>query len=675
MTVLFCDIVDSTPLSAAIDPEEWQELIAEYLETCTAAVERYGGHVAQYLGDGVLAYFGFPNAHEDDPERAVRAALDILGDLAPLRRRVVGRQGATFGSRVGIHTGRVVVAAVGGGEHVEQLAVGDTPNLAARLQALAEPDSVLISDVTARRIGPRLLADPLGPLSLRGFAEPIAVHRVRGLASEGTRTRAGALIGRAVELAALRAAFLAARAGTGKFRLIVGEAGIGKTRLLEALRESLASEPHLFLCASCSGYREGNPLFPFANALRSYLGLSEDAPTPEHVLGALERAGLSAREDRTALAGLLGAPPGDSAGPPERLRRTRIDALLRWLAALASRRTLILAVEDLHWADPTSLELVGALKARLTDSPILCLVTARPDFAAPWPLDATEERIALERLPHEEIERLVREVWLGAVAPEIAARVAARADGVPLFAEEIAKAVRDTQRGELVIPETLQDSLNARLDRLGPARELAQRASVIGREFSRELLEELYPEELPDLDRELHALTRAEIVQSIGGEGRAERFAFKHGLLRDAAYAGILRRDRRALHARVSDALENRFREHGRRSPELVAHHAAEAGRPLRAVAEWHRAARRAARAGACAEALAHLERAFEQLVQIEAKEDRERQEIMLVMTQSGVVAQKEGFASERYLALVQRADALCEAQGFSMLRPGDSPG
>jgi class 3 adenylate cyclase len=524
LTVLFCDLVGSTERSAHLDPEEWREIVGRYQRAASEVVVRFDGHVAQILGDGLLAYFGWPRAHDDDAERAVRTGLALVDAV----------QGAPDGLsvRVGIHTGPVVVGLLGAGERAETLAVGEVPNVAARVQALAGPDSVLVTSATHRLVAGLFVAEEAGDRALKGISEPVTLFRVNGTTGVRGRLRAAAargltpFVGRAEERRLLRSRWERTQEGDGQVVLVAGEAGIGKSRLVEVLREDLAEVPHTWLECACSPYHSNTPFFPVIDMLQRGLAWGGDEKPGERVASlerALVLAGLEPARALPLVAPLLGLPVPEGYPPlllaPEAQRKRLLATLVAWVVGGARVQPMVIATEDVHWADPSTLELQGLLVEQGATVPLLLVFTARPEYRAPWPMRAHHAQLTLSRLPRREVREMVeRVIERAALAPEVIEGVVARTDGVPLFVEELTRLVLEGGgRGVgREIPVTLQDSLMARLDRLGPAKEVAQIASAIGRGFSWALLRAVAPLRDAELEAALVRLADAELVYARG---------------------------------------------------------------------------------------------------------------------------------------------------------------
>jgi class 3 adenylate cyclase len=635
LTVMFVDLVGSTELSHRLDPEEMSKLLRTYQNAVTGEVARFEGHVAKLMGDGVLCYFGWPRAHEDEAERAVRAGLAIAGAVPPL----VTPAGGPLAARVGIATGVVVVGElVGEGAAREEAVVGETPNLAARLQALAEPGGVVVSDATRRLVGGLFGLEDLGPQRLKGIEAPVHVFAVRGERATDDRFAArqsGAplpLVGRDLELGLLLDRWRLARGGEGQVVLLCGEPGIGKSRIMLALRERLRAEPRTSVRYNCSPFYRNSALYPAIEQLTRAAGfaLGDDAPTRLAKLEALAAQAANPDEVLPYLIDLLGLPPdARHALPPltpqERKART-LRALLAQLEGLARRSPVLLVLEDAHWCDPTTLELFDRVVERVASLPVLLVVTFRPEFGPPWAGHAHVTSLALSRLGRAEAGAIADEVAGGRELPaDLLDTIVARTDGVPLFVEELTKAVleagllrpegdRYVLRGPLpplAIPATLQDSLMARLDRLAPVKEVAQTAAVIGREFSHALLAAVAGLDERQLADALDRLIAAELIFRRGAPTEP-LYVFKHALVQDAVYQSLLRSRRQQLHAKVAEAIETGRAEEGGAPPEILAHHLTEAGLLARALPAWLAAGERAWRRSTYLEAIAHLRRGLE---------------------------------------------------------------
>jgi len=690
LTVLFCDLVGSTALAESLDPEDLRELTGTYHAVCEAAIRRHDGHIAQYLGDGVLVYFGYPVAHEDDARRAVRAALEILGDLSELSARLQKERNISLNARLGIHTGPVVVGDVGGGERREQLALGKTPNLAARIQNIAAPGTVVVSEDTHRIVRGFFEVHSLGAHEIKGLSEVVTLHRV--LRESGAdsrldverRTGLTPLTGRDEELASLNGMWSNVSTSGGHAVLVQGEAGIGKSRIVDSLRAHVLHQSGTVLECVCTPYAQNAPLFPIVGLVERVLGFTRettDADKRAAIAQRLARRGILTEETLSLMAGLLTIPPTDGDPlvnySPQKQRERTLETLLAWLLAVTKDGPTLWVVEDLHWVDPTTLQFVSSVIDALSAAPLLVILTFRPDFAAPWRENGHVSSMILSRLAAGETSSMAVRVAHGkAIPPDVLSQIVARTEGIPLFVEEVTKAVLELgvlvereDRFEIsgplppdLIPSTVQGSLNARLDRLGPAKGIAQVAATIGREFSYALLSVVAEESEAKLRRALNRLTSAELVYR-RGDSPEETYLFKHALVRDAAYTSLLKKSRRALHERIAEALANRFPDIAKQHPELVAEHFSAAGRADQAVNFWLRAGQLAVGRAANHEAITHLNRGL--MLAGELPEPvRLRQEMEFLITLIPALIASEGWASIELERVYRRAAELVDLLG-----------
>jgi class 3 adenylate cyclase len=675
LTVMFVDLVGSTALSGRLDPEEMSELIRGYQNVVTGEITRVGGHVAKFLGDGVLAYFGWPKADEHATERAVRAGLAIAAAVPGLR----SPGGEPLAAHVGIATGLVVVGElIGEGAAREEAVVGETPNLAARLQGLAEPGMVVVAPGTRRLLGDLFEFEDMGPRALKGVAEPVRVWRVSGPGDAEGRfealRRSGLTpqVGREPELGLLLDRWRLAGAGEGQAVLLLGEPGVGKSRLVLELRERLRDQPRARLSYACSPHHANSALWPVIRQVERAAGFGRDDPPPVRLAklaGLLRQALPDPDEALPLVAELLSIParagyvPLDLT-PQERKART-FEVLLAQLGGLAARRPVLMVLEDAHWLDPTTHEFFDQAVERLRRLPVLLVATLRPDVAPPWTGFPHVTLLTLGRLARSEAAALAAQTAGGHALPdEVLERILARTGGVPLFVEELTKAVLETgPPGDGDVPASLHDTLMARLDRLGPVKEVAQVGAVIGREFQHRLLAavaELPEEQLADAAGQL---VRAELVFRRGA-GSDATYSFKHALVRDAAYLSLLRSRRRLLHGRVAAAIERRFPEIAAASPETLALHLEEGGRALDAATRWHEAAGRADLRAAYLEARSYLERALS-LVSPEKDEPAFlRQRLGSLLALANVWRNLEGAPSRAAAALSEETLRLADAVG-----------
>ena len=690
LTVVLCDLVGSTSLSTRLDPEDLGKILFDFLRCCDNAIRRYDGHVARLMGDGVLAYFGFPTAHEDDAERAVRAALEMVESISALTIPVAKR----LEVRIGIASGLVVVGdLIGEGGAREFALVGDAPNLAARLQALAEPGQILIAPRTRLLLGRLFEFADLGDHNLKGFERPIHVWRVLAAGSALSRFEARTsleltpLIDRQAELRLLQKQYAKAKRGKGQIVLISGEAGIGKSRLILALRARLTEERYGFIPFQCSSYHSSSALHPIIRYLEHAAGITRDS-APAVKLDGLEqlvrRTTEQAKSIVPLLAALLSIPTGDRylrrELTPEQLKDQTFSALLALLQASAEQQPAILVFEDVHWADPTSLELLERIRDNVKNWRTFVILSHRPNLTLPWAEQPHVTSLTVSRLDRVQVSSMVQSLTKGKVLPRTTIdQILAKTDGVPLFVEEITKAVLESAVGgsyegrsgtqpTLLVPETLHDSLMARLDQLAPVRAVAQIAAVIGRDFSYELLKATAPFSESDVQSAIDRLLASGLVFQ-GGHVGGQSFSFKHALVRDEAYASILHDQRRKLHGTIAEVLCRDFPEIAAAAPEIVAQHYAEAGRAKLAIDYWMEAARQASERSAFVEASTHLQMALKRLVDLPADVERDNLELQLQRSLGDAFAAAKGFAAAETAEVYKRALELCSSAQNSAQR------
>jgi class 3 adenylate cyclase/tetratricopeptide (TPR) repeat protein/energy-coupling factor transporter ATP-binding protein EcfA2 len=687
LTVMFCDLVGSTALSARLDPEDMRTLIGAYHSRITEVISPYQGIIARYTGDGVLVYFGYPQAHEDDAEQAVRAGLALVDTVAKLSTDT----DAALSARIGIATGVAVVGDLTGeGAARERAAIGETPNLAARLQTLAEPGTVLICPSTRRLAGGHFDYHDIGPQALKGWAEPISVWQVLGTSGVESRfaamhkTKLPPLFGREEETDLLLRRWRHATQEEGRVVMLTGEPGIGKSHIALALDERLQSESHITLRYFCSAHHTNSALFPFIGQLERAAGFKHSDTPAEKLpkLDALLAQSTHDPEHVAVLANLLALPADDryrlqELSPQKRKEKT-LAALLAQLDGLAARQPVLIIFEDVQWIDPTSLELLVATVEHLPQLRALLLVTARPEFTPPWPNYPHLTTISLTRLGRRDGAALVERVTGGKTLPkEVMDQILAHTDGVPLFIEELTKMVLEggllqERDGHyvlgrplppLAIPTTLQASLMARLDRLSLVREVAQIGAVAGRDFHYELLNAVAGLPKERLDEALDQLVRSELVFRRGEIPNAV-YTFKHALVRDAAYTGLLKSRRAQMHGAIANVLEQQFPEIVQTQPETLAHHLTEAGLTEKAIGSWLQAGKNAALRSANLEAIAHLQRGIEVTGHLPASEGKDRSELDLQLVLGPCLIATHGPAAINALATFARARELCERLG-----------
>lgn len=683
LTVMCYDLVDSTAIATELDPEDLREVIAAFHRCITDEVERFGGFVARYIGDGALAYFGYPRANENDPERAIAAGLATIEAVS--RLSLHGRRPRV---RIGIATGLVVIGDIAGvSGYPEHDIAGGTPNLAVRLQALAEPGSIVISSMARRLVGNLFRYSDLGEQRLKGFAEPQRLWQVIGKGPVDSRFEARhdtgrtKLVGRRRELAVLLRAWRWAKEGNGRVVLLAGEAGIGKSRIASVLSERLCDDPHVRLRYFCSPHQQESPLAPCIGHIERAAGLQrEDTGTRK-----LEKlAAILPAEDRRGptvalLADLLSIPlpdgyPAPQLTPQQRRART-LDVLVRQLEQLSRGGPVLAIFEDVHWIDPTSAELLERAAGRVADLPVLLLVTARPEYHAPWGDQPHVMTLTLGPLSRDQAQSIVEDLAGDIALPgELLDEIVVRADGVPLFLEELTKAIVESGRPhgaremisadsaprDTAVPTTLHASLLARLDHLGPAKEVAQIGAVIGREFSLELLARVAHMDQAELLRGLGKLSDAGLLFRRGGSPGTS-FVFKHALVQEIAYSTLLRSSRRQLHARVVESLESMFPNTGPTPPELLAHHCTEAGLVWKGALYWLMAGQQSLARSAMTEATAQLRRGLDVLGQTPRTDERNRCELEFQIALGKVLIATKGHAAPVTGQVFARARELCD--------------
>ncbi|MGO9327256.1 MAG: AAA family ATPase, partial [Steroidobacteraceae bacterium] len=693
VTVMFSDMVGSTALSARMDPEDLREVISAYQKCVAETVRRFGGFVAKYMGDGVLVYFGYPQAHEDDAERAVRAGLELIAAVAALKTP------APLQSRVGIATGLVVVGdLLGSGEAQERGIVGETPNLAARLQGIAEPNTVVIAEGTRKLLGNLFELEDLGAKDLKGIAGPVRAWAALRASSAESRFEAlhttglTALVGREEELELLLRRWSRAKTGEGQVVLLSGEAGIGKSRLTAALLEHLATEPHTRLRYFCSPQHTDSAFYPIINQMERAAGLAHGdiAQARLDKLDTLLAQTATSTQDAALFAEMLSLPndgryPALALTPQQRRQRT-MEALMVQTEALTRSSPVLMIFEDAHWTDPTSLELFGRAVDRIATLRVLLIVTFRPEFEPPWIGRAHVTPLTINRLAQRDIDVMIDRVVGNKLIPAgIRQDIIERTDGIPLFVEEMNKAVLEAEcEGDarrtaavvpapaLAVPASLHASLMARLDRLGPAKEVAQIGAAIGREFSHPLLAAVMRKPEVELGSALDRLIQAGLLFRQGVPPHAT-YLFKHALVQDAAYGTLLREPRRALHARIAETLESQFAEIAERQPELLARHCTDAGLIEKAAALWGKAGRRSLARSALVEAAEQLTRALAQIATLPGTPALRREEIKLQVALANALMHTKGYAAAEAKAAVEQARLFIE-RAEALGEPAEDP-
>ena len=664
-------------------------MVREYQRVCAEVIQRYEGHIAQLLGDGLLVYFGYPRAHEDDAQPSRPYRVRHYQALGALNTRLEQDKGIELAVRLGIHTGLVMVGEMGGGGRQEQLAMGEMPNVAALLQGLAEPNTVAMSAATYHLVHGYFECQALGEQTLRGVTEPIAVYCVLRESGAQSRLEVAAtrgltpLVGREQEVALLLERWHQVKAGQGQVILLSGEGGIGKSRLVQVLKDYVTSEAHTRWECRGSLYYQNSALYPIIDLFQRALHWRQDAP-PDERLEKLEHLlsqyRLPLEESVPLFAPLLSLPIPDGRYPPlhlspQRHRQKTLESIVAVLMELSERRPVLFILEDLHWTDPTTLEFLALLLDQIPTAPLCALLTCRPTFQLSWSHRSYLTEMTVNRLSRDQIENMAE--WVAGekrLPSEVLEQIIEKTDGVPLFVEEMTKAVLESgclkETNEhyalidafpaLAIPATLQDSLMARLDRLMTAKVIAQLGAVIGRRFSYELLQAVSQLDEATLQRELSRLVEAELLYQRGLPPQAT-YTFKHALVVDSAYQSLLKSTRQQYHRRIAQVLEEQFPETAEMQPELLAHHYRETGLSEKAVHYWQHAGQRAIQRSAHAEAIHHLTQGLALLTTLPETPARVLQELPLLVALGTVLIAAKGFAAPEVEPVYTRAYALCQ--------------
>jgi predicted ATPase/class 3 adenylate cyclase len=693
LTVMFCDLVDSTALSERLDPEDLQAILNEYRAVCAAVIRRFEGNIAQFLGDGLLVYFGYPRAHEDDAQRAARAGLGMIEAITELNPKLRRNLGIELAVRIGIHTGLVVVGQTG--KEREAIAVGDTPNIAARLQTIAKPGTVLATISTYRLLHGLFDCEALGDQTLKGLSQPLKVYEVRHESTARSRreslvnTELSPLVGRKAEMEFLIDRWAQVKEGIGHVVFLSGEAGIGKSRLLEALKEHISQDPQSWLTpCRCSPFYQNTPFYPIVDFLgRVVLGFGKEdsqAARLDKLEGFIVQYGLPTGETVPLFASLLSLPLLERFAPlkltPQAQKQKTIHALNTILLRRAAKQPLLFLMEDLHWVDPSTLELLTLLVDQGPATKALIVLTFRTDFKSPWSGRSHVSQLTLNRVTQNQVVDIVTHIAHGkTMPPEVLQQIVIKTDGVPLFIEELTKMVLESGllREEehsyrlteslppLAIPATLQDSLRARLDRLSTVSEVVQLAATLGREFTYELLKSVSSLAEQFLLRELSRLVEAEFLYQRGTPPQAT-FIFKHALIQDAAYQSLLKSSRQRFHAKIGDTIEERFPEIVETQPELLAYHFTEALQAKKAVKYWEKAGRRDLERSAYLEAIAHLRKGIEVVRTLPPSAERTQWELGLQVALGNALLAVKGYAALEVEQTYAQAHALCQEIGLT---------
>ena len=702
LTVMFCDLVDSTALSGELDPEDLREVVRAYQHVCAEIIARFDGHIAQLLGDGLLVYFGYPHAHEDDAQRAVRTGLGMLAALGDLNQGLQQAKGMQLAIRIGVHTGLVVVGEMGGAGRQEQLALGEVPNITSRIEGLAQSNTLVVSEMTYRLVQGYFDCEALGAQTLRGVAEPLHVYQV--FSESGVHSRldiASArgltpLVGRESEVTLLLERWEQAKAGQGQVILLSGEGGIGKSRLVQVLKEHVAHQPHVRWEGRSLPYYQNTALYPLTDLFQRTLQWQQHE-TPDEKFGKLEQMlsqyRLPLEETVPLFAPLLSLPLPENRYPllqlsPQRQRQKTLETIVALLLEQTEHQPVLFIVEDLHWTDPTTLELLNLVLDQTPTASLLVLLTCRPHFQPGWHHRSYLAEMTLNRLSRNQIEWITTQVAGGKIfPPEVMQQIVEKTDGVPLFVEEMTKALLESGHlketdghyeltgsfSPLAIPATLQDSLMARLDHLVTAKAVAQYAAVIGRQFSYTWLQAFSQLDEATLQRELGRLVEAEIVYQRGVPPQST-YVFKHALIQDTAYESLLKSTRQYYHQRIAQVLEEQFPETAETQPELLAHHYTEAGLTEKAVHYWHHAGQSAIERSAHVETISHLTKGLELLQTLPETPQRLQHEVDMLIALGASLRATKGQASPEVEQTYTRARQLCHSlhdphQLFPVLR------
>src|SRR5262245_55702040 len=684
ITVMFCDLVGSTQLSEKLDPEDLHTLIDAYRRECGAAIRRYGGEIARYFGDGVMAFFGWPRAHEDDAARAVHAALEIISAVTKISGSV------TLACRIGVCSGPVVVGEIGNSTSSWSMdAVGETPNIAARLQTLAAINTVLISESTRRLVLAAFELQDLGLQELKGITEPVHVYRALAAKSAGSRFEAAhsgsltPLIGRSSELSLLLDRWKKVKEGDGQVILLSGIPGVGKSRLIHELKAHIQHEPHILLHHQCSPYHSQSAFFPVIEQIEKVAQLTAREADEDKIAKLKEylpRLTNKSVDPVLLIANLLSISTENhhelSELTPQQIKNRTISTLVDILLAFSSQRPTLCIFEDVHWVDPSTLELLELIISRISHARMLFIVSFRPEFRPPWIAYANITVHSLTRLSQTEVRTLIRDLLKGrSISEELVDQIIDKTDGVPLFIEELTSSMlsvplqtqptsgRNTQPALLRVPETLSDALMERLDRVAPSRRVVQIAAVIGREFSYDLLAAASRLNEEDMVSVLSLLEQADIIYRVG-ISPSVRFAFKHVLLRDAIYDSLLRSKRQQVHADVAAILEHDFPEFVENQPEILAYHFQEAGNHQLAIRWWFESGQRALAHSANVEAIANFRKALQLLNALPETPERTKQEIDIQLALGIPLIAVRGYASAETRAAFWEARALCQRLG-----------
>jgi class 3 adenylate cyclase/DNA-binding winged helix-turn-helix (wHTH) protein/predicted ATPase len=696
LTVMFCDLAGSTALSVQLDLDDYRDVLKAYQSACDEVIQRFDGYIAQYLGDGILVYFSYPQAHEDDAQRAVHAGLGMIETLRPLNARLQQDHGVRLVVRIGIHTGRVIVSEMGRDRH-EPLALGETPNIAARIQALAPPDTVVMSQDTVRLVHGYFDYQELDLYEMKGLSNPMPLFQV--LRATGVRNRldvAGVggltpLVGRQSELTSLLEHWSQVKEGSGHLVLLTGEPGIGKSRLVRSLQTHLAEESFIALQCQGSPYHQNSGFYPLIDLWHRVLRWqAHDTPRAKRrkLKTILAQFDLPLEDTSILLADFLSLPPEEVDHrlrhlSPQQQKQRLMELLLAMVRQLAARRPVMLTVEDIHWFDPSTVDALTQLLDHLSAMRLYVVCTSRPTGSIPWDMHPDLTRMTLTRLPRPQVQQMVLPLTRGKPLPEeILAEIVDKADGIPLFVEEITKAIletaplRETTTGyeltaslsTVAIPSTLHDTLMARLDRLGPAKPLAQLSATIGRRFPYTLLRAVSRQDDTRLQSELQRLVQAELLYQQGVLPQAT-YVFKHSLIQETAYQSLAKSTRQQYHRDIAQTLVEHVPELGEPQPELLAHHCTEAGLLEQALPYWLQAGRRAIERSANVEAISHLTKGLEVLKTLPITPEHRQQELTFYLALGPPLSMIKGHTAPEVEQVYTQAQALCQQVGDTQQR------
>lgn len=667
-------------MASRLDPEDYREVVRAYQDACSSVVDRFGGYIAQFLGDGVVVYFGFPVAHEDAALKATRAGLGMVEAVAQAGPRLA-RHGVSLAVRIGVHTGTVVVGEVGSAARRETLALGDVSNVAARLQEIAEPNTVVLSGTTFRLVRTHFVTEDRGVHKLKGVEKAVAVYRAvrpvrfRSATTSVVAASATPFVGRSEELDVMLERWQLAKAGRGQVVLLSGEAGIGKSRLVLELRERLSESPHTWLECSGSAHTMDNALYPVVALQDEGLGLARFAKLEQKTAlleRALEQVGLETKTHLPLFTELHSLPLPARCAPleltPEAKRRRTLDAMLDWLLRVADEQPLVVVVEDLHWVDPTSLELIGELINRAPGHAVFVVLTHRSGWEHPWSPMPHLAEVSLSRLSQHAASELVASLEsANQLSPEVLQEIVKRSDGIPLYVEELTRTVLDVEPGSRQssdppsVPTTLKDSLMARLDQLGDAKEVAQLGATLGRDFSLELLAAASPMSADQLQLSLDRLVSAEIILK---RGDPPIYSFKHALIQEQAYESLLKASRQAHHRRIADVIASKFGNVASAQPDFLAHHYDAAALFDQALGYWLQAGQKSIARSAHVEASRQLQRGLDALSHLPESPERDQQELLLLTMRGVALIASRGYAAAEVEQAFARARALCQKFG-----------